>query len=70
MDALNKEMGNVGVAFKDNPDGRSATPTRRKVSDHLIWSVKMDFTRKSRWVLDGHKTHTQIHSTYAGLVSR
>ena len=30
----------------------------------------MDFTRKSRWVLDGHKTTDTIGSTYAGVVSR
>jgi hypothetical protein len=30
----------------------------------------MDFTRKARWVLDGHKTENPIGSTYAGVVSR
>ena len=30
----------------------------------------MDFTRKARWVLDGHKTPDPIGSTYAGVVSR
>eukprot|EP00957_Ditylum_brightwellii_P054090 4096995-Ditylum_brightwellii.AAC.1 len=30
----------------------------------------MDFTRKARWVLDGHKTVNPIGSTYAGVVSR
>ena len=30
----------------------------------------MDFTRKARWVLDGHKTPNPIGSTYAGVVSR
>ena len=30
----------------------------------------MDFTRKARWVLDGHKTANPIGSTYAGVVSR
>ena len=32
--------------------------------------VKMDFTRKARWVLDGHKTPDPIRSTFAGVVSR
>jgi hypothetical protein len=40
------------------------------VTGHLVWDVKMDFTRKARWVLDGHKTPTPIGSTYAGVVSR
>ena len=30
----------------------------------------MDFTRKARWVLDGHKTPDPVGSTYAGVVSR
>eukprot|EP00957_Ditylum_brightwellii_P083491 6347088-Ditylum_brightwellii.AAC.1 len=30
----------------------------------------MDFTRKARWVLDGHKTPNANISTYAGVVSR
>ena len=30
----------------------------------------MDFTRKARWALDGHKTPDPIGSTYAGVVSR
>eukprot|EP00957_Ditylum_brightwellii_P051997 3944142-Ditylum_brightwellii.AAC.1 len=30
----------------------------------------MDFTRKVRWVLDGHKTVNPIGSTYAWVVSR
>eukprot|EP00957_Ditylum_brightwellii_P089790 6838946-Ditylum_brightwellii.AAC.1 len=29
----------------------------------------MDFTRKARWVLDGHRTVNPIGSTYAGVVS-
>ena len=37
---------------------------------HLVFDVKMDFTRKARWVLDGHKTPSPIGSTYAGVVSR
>ena len=40
------------------------------VTGHLVWDVKMDFTRKARWVLDGHKTADPIGSTYAGVVSR
>ena len=30
----------------------------------------MDFTRKTRWVLDGHKTPDPVGSKYAGVVSR
>eukprot|EP00957_Ditylum_brightwellii_P015800 1189959-Ditylum_brightwellii.AAC.1 len=30
----------------------------------------MDFTRKTRWILDGQKTPDLVRSTYAGVVSR
>ena len=30
----------------------------------------MDFTRKSRWVLDAHKNPYSVGSTYIGVVSR
>ena len=36
-----------------------------KVTDHLVWDVKMDFTSTARWVLDGHKTLNPIGSTYS-----
>ena len=32
-----------------------------KVAGHLVWDVKMDFTQKARWVLDGHKIPIQLH---------
>ena len=50
------EMYNIGIAFEILEDGKTAPAGYTKVSGHLIWSVKMDFTRKARWVLDGHKT--------------
>ena len=66
MDALKKEMYNVGIAFEILEDGESAPEGWTKVTGHLIWDVKMDFTRKSRWVLDGHKQPDPEGSTYAG----
>ena len=69
-DALEMEMYNIGVAFEILEDGKTAPAGYTKVSGHLIWSVKMDFTRKARWVLDGHKTPDPVGSKYAGVVSR
>lgn len=40
------------------------------MTGHLVFDAKMDFTRKARWVLDGHKTPSPIGSTCAGAVSR
>ena len=69
-DALKKEMYNVGVAFEILDEGAHAPHGWKQVTRHLVWDVKMDFTRKARWVLDGHKTPDLIGSTYAGMVSR
>ena len=63
-------MLNVGIAFEVLPTGEKAPPEWRKVTGHLVFDVKMDFTRKERLVLDGHKTPDSVGSTYAGVVSR
>ena len=70
MDALRKEMDQFGVAVEILELGKFAPPGWTKVTGHLIWDVKMDFTRKARWVLAGHKTPDPVCSQYAGVVSR
>ena len=70
MKALSKEMSNIGVAVEVLVYGVLAPPGYSKVTGHLVWDVKMDFTRKARWVLDGHKTPDPLYSQYAGVVSR
>eukprot|EP00957_Ditylum_brightwellii_P031834 2413631-Ditylum_brightwellii.AAC.1 len=62
-------MLNVGIAFEVSEEGRPAPPGWKEVMGHLVWDVKIDFTRKAQWVLDGHKTVNPIRSTYAGVVS-
>jgi hypothetical protein len=69
-DALALEMTEVGVAFEVLKTNQSVPPGWHKVTGHLVWDIKMDFTRKARWVLDGHKTANPIGSTYAGVISR
>ena len=69
-DAIDKEMTNVAVAFQILDDGDNLAPGYSKSSGHLIFDVKMDFTRKARWVKDGHLTPDPEGSTYAGVVSR
>eukprot|EP00957_Ditylum_brightwellii_P010097 762975-Ditylum_brightwellii.AAC.1 len=63
-------MYNVGIAFEILPEDRSVPVGWKKVTGHLVFDVKMDFKRKARWVLDGHKTADLKGSTYAGVVSR
>ena len=70
-DATKKEMANVGIAFEIQPrDVLKAPPGWTKASGHLIFDVKMDFTRKARWVKDGHRTPDAENSSYAGVVSK
>ena len=70
MKALAKEMYNVGVAFEILAEGQPAPRGWHKVTGHLVWDVKMDFTHKAQWVLDRHKTPDVEGSMYAGVVSR
>ena len=60
-------MFNVGVAFRILENDEVGY---KPVTGHIIFDVKMDFTRKCRWVLDGHKCKDPEGSTYAGVVSR
>lgn len=68
--AIDKEMLNVGVAFETIENDKPTPVGWSKVTGHMIFDVKMDFTRKARWVLDGHQTPDVEGSTYAGVVSR
>ena len=70
MDAITKEMTNVGIAFTILNEGKKAPPGWTKASSHMVFDVKMDFTRKARWVKDGHRSPDPTTSSYAGVVSR
>lgn len=68
--AIQKEMENVSIAFEILEDDEQLPNGFKPASCHLIFDVKMDFTRKARYVLDGHRTADPEDSTYAGVVSR
>ena len=67
-DSCKLEMSNVGVAFEILKPGDKSPPGWKKESGHLIYDVKMDFTRKTRWVKDGHRTPNPKTSCYAGVI--
>ena len=69
-EAWKKEMENVSIAFEFKHHGYKPSSDWIETSGHLIWDVKMDFTRKARWVKDGHKTADIVSSSFAGVVSR
>ena len=68
--AWKMEMENVSIAFEFKHHGYKPPPDWIETSGHLIWDVKIDFTRKARWVKDGHKTADIVLSSFAGVVSR
>eukprot|EP00957_Ditylum_brightwellii_P102505 7812040-Ditylum_brightwellii.AAC.4 len=46
QDALAKEMTNIDIVFELLKLGQSAPIGWSKMTEHLIWDVKMDFTRQ------------------------
>jgi hypothetical protein len=69
-EAIQKELRNVMVAFKFLDEGESAPIGHKKIPCHIIFDVKMDFTRKARFVAGGHKTDPPTSVTYSSVVSR
>eukprot|EP00957_Ditylum_brightwellii_P101287 7718306-Ditylum_brightwellii.AAC.1 len=63
-------MTNVGNAFEILENNMKMPTGWNMVTGDIIFDVKMDFTRKAGWVLDGHKTSDQVGAMYAGAVSR
>ena len=68
-DTIQTEMRNNGIAFEVLYEGANASHGWHKVTGQTVFDVKMNFTRKTRWVLDGHKKTSPIGSTYSGVVS-
>ena len=68
-DAIRKDMRNASIAFDIQ---ESTDPPRGyiRTTYHMIFDVKMAFTRKARIVADGHKIPEPSISPYAGVVSR
>ena len=61
---------NVGVAFGVLENYQNVPVGWTKATGRLIRDVKMDFTRKTRWVKDGHRIADPSRTNYAGVVSR
>ena len=77
--ALNKEMTKVKIAWKpvegETPEQVRAGKSKQligyqEIKCHVIFDVKMDFTRKARFVAGGHLTDAPGSITYSSVVSR
>ena len=78
-DAIEKEMSKAKISYSVIDD---ATPQdvrsnkcdtlrgHKEIKCHIIFDVKMDFTRKARFVAGGHMTDTPSSITYSSVVSR
>jgi hypothetical protein len=79
-DAIRKEMEKVKVAFEfcehwspeqvRNGTARGDFVGYQEIECHMIFDVKMDLTRKARFVAGGHTTETPTSITYSSVVSR
>lgn len=77
--AINKEMSKVKIAWKTH-EGHTPEQVRKglatelsgyqEIGCHLVFDVKMDFTRKARFVAGGHTTEAPSTITYSSVVSR
>ena len=77
--ALNKEMSKAKVAYEEVKGCTKEEVRKGEVNSlkgfteircHVIFDVKMDFTRKARFVADGSKTETPSAVCYSSVVSR
>ena len=68
--AIEKEMHHVLCAFEILADGAAEPRMSKRIPCHMIFDIKMDFTRKARFVAGGHMTDTPTNLTYASVVAR
>jgi hypothetical protein len=60
-------MVTVTPAFEFLDKGIHAQVGHQKIPCHAIFDVKMDFTRKARFVAGGHQTEPPSSITYASV---
>jgi hypothetical protein len=69
-DAIEKEMRNNRVAYQFLEPGEKGPPGDTFIKCHMNFEVKMDFTRKARFMAGGHMTDPPVIMTYSSVVSR
>ena len=77
--AINKEMAKVKIAWATHDAHTPQQVREGKVAEfigfqeigcHIVFDIKMDFTRKARFVAGGHTTTAPSSLTYSSVVSR
>ena len=70
QDSIKKEMINSRVAFKLLERGERPPVGHKEITCHIIFDLKLDMTRKARYVAGGHLTSVPTSMTYSSVVSR
>ena len=78
MDALKKEMRNAAIAYTPSKDvnaeqarcGEGGFIGFQEIKCHIVYNVKMDFTKKCIYVAGGNTTEAPASLTYSSVVSR
>jgi Reverse transcriptase (RNA-dependent DNA polymerase) len=70
QDAIKKEMKVILPAVKILDEGARSPIGFQQIPCHIVFDVKIDFTRKARFVASGHVTSPPTTHTYASVMSR
>ena len=69
--AIDKELGNVRVAFRLMEEGERLPAGSKEIPYHIIFDVKLDLTRKARLVAGGHRNKgVPTFTTFSTVASR
>eukprot|EP00957_Ditylum_brightwellii_P023711 1789369-Ditylum_brightwellii.AAC.1 len=68
--AIEKEFRNVQLAFNILEKDESVPVGFQHIDCHWIFDIKMNFTRKAKFVVGGHMTEPPSSLTYLSVVSR
>ena len=63
-------MGNLETCISIVQDGEVPPPGFVEIRTHIVFNIKMDFTRKAQIITDGSSTEVDPNYTYASVVSR
>ena len=69
-DDIAKEMKSIDFAFEMLETVKVAPIGHNRTSGHVMFDVKIDFTRKAIWVLDEHRNPSPEGSVHAGASCR
>jgi hypothetical protein len=69
-EAIQKEVKNNAIAFEFLEPQATLPLGYKKITLHMVFDVKMDFTRKAWLVAGGHLTDPPASITYSSVVSR